>query len=82
LSDIDSFHNTAPKHKKEDDKSSSIDLAMFGTEDDKSYSVDFKMFDTEDSNVSDPDDCYHHIEKVSTSIRIFRIFITSLTITN
>jgi hypothetical protein len=34
-------------------------------EDDKSSSVDLKIFDTEDS---DPDDCCHHIEKVSISI--------------
>jgi hypothetical protein len=37
------------------------------------------MFDIEDSNTSDPD---VHIEKVSTSIQIFSIFITSLMITN
>jgi hypothetical protein len=73
---MDSSH-TPPK----DDKSS-IDLAMFDTEDDKSSSVDLKMFDTEDSNASDPDDYCHHIEKVSTSIQMFSIFITSLTITN
>jgi hypothetical protein len=64
---MDSSH-TPPKHEKEDDKSSSVDLAMFDTEDEKSSSVDLKMFDTEDSNASDPDDCCHHIEKVSTSI--------------
>jgi hypothetical protein len=78
---MDSSH-TAPKHEKEDDKSSFIDLAMFDTEDDKSSSVDLKIFDTEDSNTSDPDDCCHHIEKMSTSIQIFSIFITSLMITN
>jgi hypothetical protein len=55
---------------------------MFDTEDDKSSSVDLKMFDTEDSKLSDPDDCCHHIEKVSTSNQIFSIFITSLIITN
>jgi hypothetical protein len=64
---MDSSH-TPPKHEKEDDKSSSVDLAMFDTEDDGSSSVDLKIFDTEDSNVSDPDDYCHHIEKVSTSI--------------
>jgi hypothetical protein len=48
---MDSSH-TAPKHEKEDDKSSFIDLAMFDTEDDKSSSVDLKIFDTEDSNAS------------------------------
>jgi hypothetical protein len=60
--------HTPPKHEKEDDKSSYVDLSIFDTEDDKSS--------------SDPDDCYHHIEKVSTSIQIFSIFITSLMITN
>jgi hypothetical protein len=54
---------------------------MFDTEDDKS-SVDPKMFDTEDSKSFDPDDCCHHIKKVSTSIQIFNIFITSPIITN
>jgi hypothetical protein len=78
---MDSSH-TAPKHEKEDDKSSSVDLAMFDTEDDKSSYVDLKIFDTDDSNASDPDDCCHHIEKVSTSIEMFSIFITSLMITN
>jgi hypothetical protein len=78
---MDSSH-TPPKHKKEDDKSSSVDLAMFDMEDKMSSSVDLKMFDTEDSNASDPNDCYHHIKKESTSIRMFSIFITSLMITN
>jgi hypothetical protein len=78
---MDSSH-TPPKHEKEDDKSSSVDLAMFDTEDEKSSSIDLKMFDTEDSNASDPDDCCHYIEKVSTSIQMFSIFITSLMITN
>jgi hypothetical protein len=54
---------------------------MFDTEDDKS-STDLKIFDTEDSDASDPDDCCHHIEKVSTSIQMFSIFITSLMIAN
>jgi hypothetical protein len=76
------FSQTPLKHEKEDDKSSSVDLAMFDTEDDKSSSVDLKMFDTEDSNASDPDDYCHHIEKVSTSIQMFNIFITSVMITN
>jgi hypothetical protein len=40
------------------------------------------MFDIEDSNASDPDDCCHHIEKVSTRIQMFSIFITSLMIIN
>jgi hypothetical protein len=55
---------------------------MFDTEDDKSSPVDFKIFDTEDSNASDPDDYDNHIEKLSTSIQIFSIFITSFMITN
>jgi hypothetical protein len=63
----DSSH-TPPKHKKEDDKSSSIDLSIFDTEDDKSSYVDLKMFDIENFKSSDPDDCCHHIKKVSTSI--------------
>jgi hypothetical protein len=78
---MDSSH-TPPKHEKEDDKSSSVDLAMFDIEDDKSSSVDLKMFDTEHSNAFDPDDCCHHIEKMSTSIQMFSIFITSLMITD
>jgi hypothetical protein len=48
---LDSSH-TPLKHEKEDDKFSSIDLAMFDTEDEKCSSVDLKMFDTEDSNAS------------------------------
>jgi hypothetical protein len=78
---MDSSHNVTPsKHEKEDDESS-IDLTMFDTEDDKS-SVDLKMFDTEDDKSSNPDDCCHHVEKMSTSIQMFSIFITSLVITN
>jgi hypothetical protein len=77
---MDSY--TPPKHEQEDDKSSSIDLSIFDTEDDKSSSVDLKIFDTEDSKSPDPIDCFHHIEKVSTSNQIFSIFITSLIITN
>jgi hypothetical protein len=78
---MDSSH-TPPKHEKGDDKSSSVDLAMFYTEDEKSSSVNLKMFDTEDSNASDPGDCCHHIENMSTSIQMFSIFMTSLMITN
>jgi hypothetical protein len=79
---MDSSHiNTPPKHRKEDDESS-VDLTMFNIEDDKSSSIDLKMLDTEDSKSSDPDDCCHHIEKVSKSIQIFSIFITSRIITN
>jgi hypothetical protein len=55
---------------------------MFDIENDKSSSVDLKMFDSQDSKFSNPDDCCHHIEKVSTSIQMFSIFITSLIITN
>jgi exoribonuclease II len=62
---------TPPKNEKEDDKFSSVDLAMFDTEDEKSSFVDIKMFDIDDSNASDLDDCCHHIEKVSTSIQMF-----------
>jgi hypothetical protein len=68
--------------RERDDKSSSVDLVMYDTEDDKCSSINLKMFDTENSNASDPDDCCHHIEKVSTSIQMFSIFITSLMITN
>jgi hypothetical protein len=78
---MDSSH-TPPKCEKEDDKSCPIDLAMFDIEDEKSSSVDHKIFDTEDSNTSQPNDCCHHNEKVSTSIQRFSIFITSLMITN
>jgi hypothetical protein len=78
---MDSSH-TPPKHEKEDDKSSSVDLAMFETGDDKSSFVDLKMSDTEDYNASDPNDCCHYIEKVSTSIQMFSIFITYLMVTN
>jgi hypothetical protein len=63
---MDSSH-TPSKHEKEDDRSSSVNLLMFDIEDDKS---------------SDLDDCCHHNEKVSTSIQMFSIFITSLMITN
>jgi hypothetical protein len=81
MSTMNSSH-TAPKHEKENDKSSYVDLAMFDTEDDKSSFVDLKIFDTKDFKSSDLDDCCHHIEKVSTSIQMFSIFITSLIITN
>jgi hypothetical protein len=67
--------HTPPSHEKEDDKSSFVDLAMFDTEDEKSSSVDLKIFDTKDSNASDPDDCCHHVEKVSTSIQMFSILL-------
>jgi hypothetical protein len=77
---MDSSH-TRPKHEKEVDKSF-VDHSMFDTEDDKSSFVALKMFDIEDSKSTDPDDCCHHIEKVSTTIQMFSIFITSLIITN
>ncbi len=76
---MDSSH-TPLKHEKEDDESS-VDIAMFDTEDDIS-SADLKMFDTDDSKSSDLDDCCHHIEKLSTNIQMFIIFITSIIITN
>jgi hypothetical protein len=76
---METFH-TPPKHEKEDDESS-VDISMFDTEDNKSF-VDLKMFNTENSRSSNPDDCCHHIEKVSTSIQIFSIFITSIIIIN
>jgi hypothetical protein len=40
------------------------------------------MFDSDDDKSSNPDDCCHHIEKVSTNIMMFSTFITSLIITN
>jgi hypothetical protein len=74
--------HTAPKHEKDDDKPSFVDLVMFDTENDKSSSVHLKIFDTENSNASDLDNCCYHIENVSTSIQMFSIFITSFMITN
>jgi hypothetical protein len=50
------------------DDEPSVNLTMFDIEDDKSSSIDLEIFDTEDSKSSDLDDCYHRIEKVSTSI--------------
>jgi hypothetical protein len=61
---MDSSH-TSPMHEKEDDKSSSVELAMFDTENDKSSSVDLKIFDIEDSNASDLDDCCPTLKKWS-----------------
>jgi hypothetical protein len=63
---MDSSHTHTRPKNKEDDESD-VDLTMFESEDDES---------------SDPDDCCHHIEKVSTSIQMFSIFITSLIIIN
>jgi hypothetical protein len=75
-----SSYTGTPKHEKEDDKFS-VDLIMFDTEDDKSF-IDLTTFDIENDKYSNPGDCCHHIEKVSTSIQMFSIFITSLIITN
>jgi hypothetical protein len=61
-----SHTGTLPKNEKEDDE----------------FNVDLTIFDLEDDWSSDPDDCCHHIEKVSTSIQMFSIFITILIITN
>jgi hypothetical protein len=71
---------TSSKHEKEDDEPS-VNLTMFDTEYDKFF-IHLKMFDTEDFKSSNPDDCCNYIEKVSTSIQIFSIFITSLIIIN
>jgi hypothetical protein len=79
---MDSSHTGTPSNHEKEDDDSSVDLAIFDTEDDKSSSVDLKMFDIEDSKSFDSDDCCHHIEKVSTSVQMFSIFITSLLITN
>jgi hypothetical protein len=62
-----SHSGTPSKHEKEDDESS-VDFTIFDTGDDKSF-VDLTMFNTEDDKSSDPDDCCHHIKKVSTSIQ-------------
>jgi hypothetical protein len=44
--------------------------------------VNLLMFDSQHDKSSNLDDCCHHIEKVSTSIQMFSIFIISLIITN
>jgi hypothetical protein len=73
---MDSSHTgSPPKHEKEDDESD-IDLTMFDSEDDES-DVDLSIFDSEHDKSSDPDDCCHHIEKESRSIKMFSIFITN-----
>jgi hypothetical protein len=54
---------------------------MFDIEDDKLY-VDLTIFNIEDDKSFDLDDCCHHIEKVTTSIQMFSIFITYFIITN
>jgi hypothetical protein len=74
-------HRYSSQARERDDESS-VDLTMFDTEDDKLFSIDLKIFDIEDSKSSDRDDCCHHIEKVSTSIQMFSIFITSFIISN
>jgi hypothetical protein len=71
---MDSSGHTGTPHKYEDEVCRSHDdLTMFD-----SLSSD----EEEDDESSDPDNCYHHIEKVSINIQIFSIFITSLIITN
>jgi hypothetical protein len=47
-----SHTGTRPKHEKKDDESN----------------INLPLFDSEDDESTDPDDCCHHIEKVSTSI--------------
>jgi hypothetical protein len=64
--------DTPPKHEDEV-CSSDDDLTMFD-----SSSSD----EEEDDESSDLDYCGHHIEKVSTNVQMFSIFITSLIITN
>jgi hypothetical protein len=49
---MDSSHTGTPPKSEEEDE----------------FDVDLTMFDSEDDNLSDLDDCCHHIEKVSTSI--------------
>jgi hypothetical protein len=73
---MDSSHiDTPPKNEKADDEYN-VDLTMFDLEDDD-FDVDFLMFDSKHDKSSDPDDCCHHIEMVSTSIQMFNIFITN-----
>jgi hypothetical protein len=60
---MDSSHTSTPPKHEEDDGESDVDLIMFDSEDDESSKLD---------------DCCHHIEKVSRSIQMFSIFITSL----
>jgi hypothetical protein len=71
---MDSSGHTGTPPKYEDEVcSTNDDLTMFN-----SSSSD----EEEDDESSDPDDYCHHIEKVSTNIPMFSIFITSLIITN
>jgi hypothetical protein len=63
---IDSSHTGTPLKNNEEDE----------------FDVDLTIFDSEDDVSSDLDDRCHHIEKVSTSIQMFSIFITSLIIIN
>jgi hypothetical protein len=63
---MDSSHTCSPPKNEEEDESD----------------IDLTMFDSENDESSDPNNCCHHIEKVSTNIQIFSIFITSLIITN
>jgi hypothetical protein len=63
---MDSSHTCSPPKNEEEDKSD----------------IDLTMFDSENDESSDLNNYCHHIEKVSTNIQIFSIFITSLIITN
>jgi hypothetical protein len=63
---MDSSHTDTPPKNEEEHESD----------------VDLTMFDSEDDDSSNSNDCYRHIEKVSTSIQMFSVFITSLIITN
>jgi hypothetical protein len=66
-----SRHTSSPPKHKDEVCSSDNDLAMFD-----SSSSD------EDESSSKLNDYCHHIEKVSTNVQMFSIFITSLIITN
>jgi hypothetical protein len=71
---MDSSHHigTPPRHEDEVCNSDD-DLTMF----------DLSSSDEEENKSSfDPDDYCHHIEKLSTNVQMFSIFITSLIITN
>jgi hypothetical protein len=48
-----SHAGTPPKHEKDDDE----------------FNVDLSMFNSDDDEFSDPSDCCHHIEKMSTSFQ-------------
>jgi hypothetical protein len=57
--------------------SSQISTTPKNEEEDES-DVDLTMFHSKDDELSEPDDCCHNIKKVSTTVQIFSIFITSL----